>query len=230
MLEHKDFIDQMLRCAPIRPPTSDITFDASLGAYEVYNHSNLTYLGDLNPPGQDPQGPYSRNGMGINYYQSGQIHIDGSFKNDIISGDFCRIFYPTGELFFAGSVKHGFLLEGELFFPNRQIQYKGKFCGGFIDGEKVEIFSSSGGLRYQGGVRRGRYDGDAILYHSNGGICVKGRFKAGELCDENVQMFFESGAMFYQGCVVGGKREGYGALYYDKKEGKIFFFLGGLGY
>jgi hypothetical protein len=56
MLEHKDFISQMLRCAPIRPPKNDVTFEPDLGAYEVYNNSRLTYLGDLTSPDQETPG------------------------------------------------------------------------------------------------------------------------------------------------------------------------------
>lgn len=171
---------------------------------------------------------FSRNGVGIDYYENGQVHVDGSFKNDILDCEFSKIYYETGELFFVGSVKNGKLKEGEIFFPNRQIHFQGKFCKGLIHGNNVEQFSSSGRVYYQGGVYEGLYDGEAILYHNNGGISIKGRFKNGVLNDENVVEFFESGAQFFQGSVINGKKEEFGCLYYDVKENNMSK-IGGAG-
>lgn len=181
---------------------------ARLVSYDSKDDKHTLYIGEFK------NGKYE--GIGTEYYNSGEVKYTGGFKNGKYEGS--GIFYFEDK---AG-ISYYKLYEGEFknssydgagieYFHSGKIKYEGEFKNNKYEGKGIEYFNS-GNIKYEGEFKNGEYSGIGKLLYSDGNLQYDGSFYCGSFDGMGVK-YSSEGYKEYEGGFKKDKFSGEGTEY-----------------
>ncbi len=171
-------------------------------------NKNTIYMGEFK------NGKYE--GVGTEYYASGEVKYTGGFINGKYEGS--GIFYfedKDGISYYKlheGNFKNNSLDgNGIEYFHSGKIKYEGEFKNNKYEGKGIDYFDS-GNIKYEGEFKNNKYEGKGTEYFSSGNIKYEGEFKNSKY-HGNGKLFYSDGNLQYEGSFYFGSFDGIGVKY-----------------
>ncbi|NQY08519.1 MAG: TonB family protein [Flavobacteriales bacterium] len=139
------------------------------------------------------------------FYISGQLQMEGTYKPKDKKNGFFTFYHKTGEKLTEGICK-GNKRTGEwtYWYNIGEVERKGMYANDYVVGEWLE-FHKNGELRAKGSYTKGHRDGDWTWWYDNGQMKTEGSYNMGKKTG-GWNAFYKNGAIDFIGVCEKGKK------------------------
>ncbi len=207
-LQSHDFTKVIVNGSPLHK-----SFDGKARLVDSKDNKQTLYIGEFK------NGKYE--GIGTEYFDSGEVKYTGGFKNGKYEGSGISYFEDKAGIsyykLYEGDFKNNsYDGNGIEYFDSGKIKYEGEFKNNKYEGNGISyVKDSTGNLYcklYEGAFKNGSYEGKGIEYFNSGNIKYEGEFKNGEYSGIG-KLLYSDGNLQYDGSFYCGSFDGMGVKY-----------------